>query len=49
MAERVTALLRDSLGGPQAHDLVATAAARAAARASRSATCCWRRRTSPTS
>ena len=31
MAERVTALLRDSLGGPQAHDLVATAAARAAA------------------
>jgi 3-carboxy-cis,cis-muconate cycloisomerase len=30
MAERVTALLRDSLGGPQAHDLVATAAARAA-------------------
>jgi 3-carboxy-cis,cis-muconate cycloisomerase len=30
MAERVTALLRDSLGGPQAHDLVASAAARAA-------------------
>jgi 3-carboxy-cis,cis-muconate cycloisomerase len=30
MAERVTALLRDSLGGPQAHDLVATAADRAA-------------------
>jgi 3-carboxy-cis,cis-muconate cycloisomerase len=30
MAERVTALLRDSLGGLQAHDLVATAAARAA-------------------
>jgi 3-carboxy-cis,cis-muconate cycloisomerase len=30
MAERVTALLRDSLGPPQAHDLVATAAARAA-------------------
>ena len=30
MAERVTALLRDSLGGPRAHDLVATAAARAA-------------------
>jgi 3-carboxy-cis,cis-muconate cycloisomerase len=30
MAERVTARLRDSLGGPQAHDLVATAAARAA-------------------
>jgi 3-carboxy-cis,cis-muconate cycloisomerase len=30
MAERVTALLRDSLGGPQAHDLVATAAAKAA-------------------
>jgi 3-carboxy-cis,cis-muconate cycloisomerase len=29
MAERVTALLRDSLGGPQAHDLVASAAARA--------------------
>ena len=29
MAERVTALLRDSLGAPQAHDLVATAAARA--------------------
>jgi 3-carboxy-cis,cis-muconate cycloisomerase len=29
MAERVTALLRDSLGGPQAHDLVAVAAARA--------------------
>ncbi len=31
MAERVTALLRDSLGGPQAHDLVASAAARAVA------------------
>jgi 3-carboxy-cis,cis-muconate cycloisomerase len=30
MAERVTALLRDSLGAPQAHDLVASAAARAA-------------------
>ena len=30
MAERVTALLRDSLGAPQAHDLVAVAAARAA-------------------
>jgi 3-carboxy-cis,cis-muconate cycloisomerase len=30
MAERVTSLLRDSLGPPQAHDLVATAAARAA-------------------
>jgi 3-carboxy-cis,cis-muconate cycloisomerase len=30
MAERVTALLRDTLGAPQAHDLVATAAARAA-------------------
>jgi 3-carboxy-cis,cis-muconate cycloisomerase len=30
MAERVSALLRDSLGGLQAHDLVATAAARAA-------------------
>jgi 3-carboxy-cis,cis-muconate cycloisomerase len=30
MAERITALLRDSLGAPQAHDLVATAAARAA-------------------
>ena len=30
MAERVTALLRDSLGTPQAHDLVAVAAARAA-------------------
>jgi 3-carboxy-cis,cis-muconate cycloisomerase len=30
MAERVTALLRNVLGGPQAHDLVATAAARAA-------------------
>ena len=29
MAERVTALLRDSLGAPQAHDLVAAAAARA--------------------
>jgi 3-carboxy-cis,cis-muconate cycloisomerase len=29
MAERVTTLLRDSLGAPQAHDLVATAAARA--------------------
>ena len=31
MAERVTALLRDPLGAPQAHDLVAAAAARAAA------------------
>jgi 3-carboxy-cis,cis-muconate cycloisomerase len=31
MAERVTALLRDSLGPPQAHDLVAAAAARAVA------------------
>jgi 3-carboxy-cis,cis-muconate cycloisomerase len=31
LAERVTALLADALGGPQAHDLVATAAARAAA------------------
>jgi 3-carboxy-cis,cis-muconate cycloisomerase len=31
MAERVTALLRDSLGAPQAHDLVASAAARAVA------------------
>jgi 3-carboxy-cis,cis-muconate cycloisomerase len=31
LAERVTALLRNALGGPQAHDLVATAAARAAA------------------
>jgi 3-carboxy-cis,cis-muconate cycloisomerase len=30
LAERVTALLRDSLGGPRAHDLVATAAARSA-------------------
>ena len=30
MAERVTTLLRDSLGALQAHDLVATAAARAA-------------------
>ena len=30
MAERVTTLLRDSLGAPRAHDLVATAAARAA-------------------
>ena len=30
LAERVTALLRDSLGGPAAHDLVATAAARSA-------------------
>jgi len=30
MAERVTALLRESLGGPQAHDLVAIAAGRAA-------------------
>lgn len=30
MAERVTALLRNVLGGPQAHDLVASAAARAA-------------------
>jgi 3-carboxy-cis,cis-muconate cycloisomerase len=29
-AERVTALLRGSLGAPQAHDLVATAAARSA-------------------
>jgi 3-carboxy-cis,cis-muconate cycloisomerase len=29
MAERVTALLRDSLGAPQAHDLVAATAARA--------------------
>jgi 3-carboxy-cis,cis-muconate cycloisomerase len=28
LAERVTALLRNALGGPQAHDLVATAAAR---------------------
>jgi 3-carboxy-cis,cis-muconate cycloisomerase len=28
MAERVTALLRSALGGPQAHDLVANAAAR---------------------
>jgi len=28
MAERVTALLRNALGGPQAHDLVANAAAR---------------------
>ncbi len=31
MAERVTALLRDSLGAPRAHDLVAAAAARAVA------------------
>ena len=31
LAERVTALLRSALGGPQAHDLVTTAAARAAA------------------
>jgi 3-carboxy-cis,cis-muconate cycloisomerase len=30
MAERVTTLLRDSLGAPKAHDLVATAAARSA-------------------
>jgi 3-carboxy-cis,cis-muconate cycloisomerase len=30
LAERVTALLRDSLGGPAAHDLVAVAAARSA-------------------
>jgi 3-carboxy-cis,cis-muconate cycloisomerase len=30
LAERVTALLRSALGGPQAHDLVATAAAKAA-------------------
>ena len=30
LAERVTALLRNVLGGPQAHDLVASAAARAA-------------------
>jgi 3-carboxy-cis,cis-muconate cycloisomerase len=30
LAERVTALLRDALGGPRAHDLVANAAARAA-------------------
>jgi 3-carboxy-cis,cis-muconate cycloisomerase len=30
MAERVTALLRSVLGGPQAHDLVSSAAARAA-------------------
>ena len=30
MAERVTTLLRDSVGAPQAHDLVANAAARAA-------------------
>lgn len=29
LAERVTALLRDTLGGPPAHDLVASAAARA--------------------
>jgi 3-carboxy-cis,cis-muconate cycloisomerase len=28
LAERFTALLRNALGGPQAHDLVATAAAR---------------------
>ena len=31
LAEHVTALLRNALGGPQAHDLVTTAAARAAA------------------
>jgi 3-carboxy-cis,cis-muconate cycloisomerase len=31
LAERVTALLRNALGGAQAHDLVTTAAARAAA------------------
>jgi 3-carboxy-cis,cis-muconate cycloisomerase len=31
LAERVTALLRDSLGPPAAHDLVAAAAARSAA------------------
>jgi 3-carboxy-cis,cis-muconate cycloisomerase len=31
LAERVIALLRNALGGPQAHDLVTTAAARAAA------------------
>ena len=31
LAERVTALLRESLGGPTAHDLVAGAAARSAA------------------
>jgi 3-carboxy-cis,cis-muconate cycloisomerase len=31
LAERITALLRPSLGGPAAHDLVAGAAARAAA------------------
>ncbi len=31
LAERVTALLRESLGGPAAHDLVAGAAARSAA------------------
>jgi 3-carboxy-cis,cis-muconate cycloisomerase len=31
LAERVTALLRDSLGAPRAHDLVAAAAARAVA------------------
>ncbi len=30
LAERVTALLRGSLGGPRAHDLVATAAVRSA-------------------
>ncbi|HEY0934616.1 MAG TPA: hypothetical protein VGD91_12840, partial [Trebonia sp.] len=30
LAENVTALLRDSLGGPQAHDLVADAASRSA-------------------
>jgi 3-carboxy-cis,cis-muconate cycloisomerase len=30
LAERVTALLRNALGGPEAHDLVATAAAKAA-------------------
>ena len=50
MAERVTALLRDSLGAPQAHDLVAAAAARAVdSTASRSATRCWTPRTWPTS
>jgi 3-carboxy-cis,cis-muconate cycloisomerase len=32
LAERVTALLRDSLGAPEAHDLVAAAAHAAAAR-----------------
>jgi 3-carboxy-cis,cis-muconate cycloisomerase len=30
LAEQVTALLRDALGGPRAHDLVASAVARAA-------------------